>query len=258
MSLTRWDRAHHPLPAGARSAPEIVALPAGIPTPDQLFTFARDAELRFQTLRMRIEERTWGAAGERLLVTEVVISHPGKARITTTEPRLGTAANYEIWASDGEMVRTWSAVHGKATQRPVRPRPRGLDQRDLPGTSRVYTPLTALAAPSLPDTLVHPAGFCQNVLTTGTTRVVGADVVAGREVVVVACDHPRTTQLAGDRPDYRLEVAFDRADGVITRLVELQGERVTRQVLVTAYETEVAVPESTFHPEIPEGTHIIY
>jgi hypothetical protein len=110
----------------------------------------------------------------------------------------------------------------------------------------------------VPDTLVHPAGFCQNVLATGTTRVVGADVVAGREAVVVTCDHPRTTQLAGDRPDYRLEVAFDRTDGVITRLVERLGEQITRQVTVTAYETEVAVPESTFQPEIPEGTHIIY
>jgi hypothetical protein len=258
MSLTRWDHAHHPAPAGGRPSPEIVALPAGMPSVDQLFTFARDAELRFQTLRMRIDERTWGASGERHVVTDVVIQHPGRARITTSDPRLGTAANYEIWASDGETVRTWSAIHGKATLRPVRPGPRGLDQPDLPGASRVYRPLTALAAPSLPDTLVHPAGFCQNVLATGATRVLSADVVAGREAIVVACDHPRTTQLAGDRPDYGLEVAFDRTDGVITRLVERMGGEVTREVVVTAYETNVAVPEGTFSPEIPEGAHRIY
>jgi len=258
MSLTRWDRAHHPVPAGHQPSPEIVALPAGMPSVDQLFTFARDAELRFRSLRMRIEERTWGAAGERHLRTDVLIQHPGRARITTSQPSLATAANYELWASDGEMIWTWSGVHAKATVRPVRPRPRGLDQPDLPGTSRVYRPLTALATPSVPDTLVHPAGFCQNVLSTGTTSVVGADVVAGREAVLLDCHHPRTTQLAGDRPDYHLQVAFDRTDGVITRLVERLGDRVTREVVVSAYETDVAIPDGTFSPDIPEGAHRIY
>ena len=41
-----------------RRRPELVALPADeLPSVAELFTFMRDAELRFDTLRMRIEER---------------------------------------------------------------------------------------------------------------------------------------------------------------------------------------------------------
>ena len=58
MSSTRlWDRAASlPVPVDGRHRPELASLPAGLPDVDTLFTFARDAELRFETLRMRIEE----------------------------------------------------------------------------------------------------------------------------------------------------------------------------------------------------------
>src|SRR5436190_13718404 len=64
MTTERWDRAALvPVRRGERRA-EVVALPAGLPTVEELFTFMRDAERRFETLKMRIEERTWGARGE--------------------------------------------------------------------------------------------------------------------------------------------------------------------------------------------------
>ena len=57
MSTRLWDRAALvPVDAAGRF-PEIVALPATLPTVAELFTFMRDAELRFRTLRMRIDER---------------------------------------------------------------------------------------------------------------------------------------------------------------------------------------------------------
>ena len=65
-------------------------------------------------------------------------------------------ADYELWISDGDIVRTYASVHGLGTQRPVRNRPRGLDDPDFPGPSRVYEPLTALPMETLPDTFVHP------------------------------------------------------------------------------------------------------
>ena len=56
-SIRLWDRAADlPVPVGRRPRPELVALPPDtLPTLDALFTFMRDAELRFDTLRMRIE-----------------------------------------------------------------------------------------------------------------------------------------------------------------------------------------------------------
>lgn len=260
MSLPRvWSSAATAAPvAGSRRRAQLVALPAGLPTVEQLFTFARDAELRFDTLRARIEERSQGAQGERLVVTELVIRHPGHARTLTSEPALGTAANYEIWVTDGQMVRTYSAVHRRATERPVRNRVRGLGDQDIPAESRVYEPLTALAEPSVSNTLVHPAGFCQNVLATGDCRIVGTELVSGREAIVLECLHPRTTPLAGDRPDYAVTVSFDRRDGVISRLVETIDGAVTREIRITAYDTNIELPDATFELSVPEGTNLLY
>jgi outer membrane lipoprotein-sorting protein len=223
-----------------------------------LFTFARDAERRFASLKMRIEERSHGARGDRLVVLDVSIAHPGRSRILTSEPALGTAGSYDIWVSDGETVHTYTSRHRSATARPVRPTPRGLHQPDLPPSSRVYEPITRLPANSLPDTFVHPAGYCQNVLATGQCRVVGEAQVAGRQAVLLDCETPRTTLLAGDRPDYRIEVAFDRVDGVITRLVESMGGLVTRRAEVVAYDTDVDLPAQTFDLAVPEGARILY
>ena len=267
MSLPRiWDAAAghgagsagHGAGSAGRALPQIVSLPARLPSVADLFTFARDAELRFETLKLRIEDRTASAPGQRLVLIDLALAHPGRARILTSEPSLGTAANADIWLTDGEVVRTYSARHRNATERPVRPRPRGLDQPGIPGASQVYVPLTALAAPSLPETFVHPAGFCQNVLATGRCWISGSDVIAGREAIVLECDHPRTTQLAGDRPDYHVQVAFDRVDGLITRLVESMGGAVTREATVLAYDTNLALPDSTFQLSVPEGTNLLY
>ena len=69
MTSTRlWDRAAAlPVPADGRRLPELAALPIGLPTSTTLFDFMRDAELRFATLRMRIEERTRTARGEDVI-----------------------------------------------------------------------------------------------------------------------------------------------------------------------------------------------
>ncbi|HEX5822995.1 MAG TPA: hypothetical protein VFY18_00925 [Candidatus Limnocylindrales bacterium] len=264
MTSTRlWDRAADlPIPVGRRPRPELVALPPDdLPRLADLFTFMRDAELRFDTLRMRIEERTATTRGEHLVVVELALRHPKDARVTTTEPGHGTAGNYEVWVSDGETVRTYSAPHKLGTQRPVR-RPvqgvSGSDARDLPGTSRVYAPLTALPTETLPDTFVHPAGYCQNVLSTGDCRVTGLGEVAGRETVVVDCDHPRTIEMAADRPDFRIRINVDRTDGVILRLEEWIGGAVTRDARVTDYGPDAPLVPSTFEFSFPTGTTMLY
>src|SRR5204862_7093703 len=120
-----------------RRSPELAVLAPGLPDLPALFTFMRDAETRFQTLRFRIEETAATTRGDHLTVIETMLRHPGHARVTTSEPSRGTAANYEIWISDGEKVRTYSAPNRLGTQRPVRRTVVGLDDPDLPGMSTV-------------------------------------------------------------------------------------------------------------------------
>jgi outer membrane lipoprotein-sorting protein len=250
------------MPVGRRPRPELAALPADeLPGVAELFTFMRDAELRFDTLRMRIEEHTFGVAGEQVAVVDVALRHPNDARVTTSQPALGTAASYELWISDGAVVRTYSAPHRLGTERPVRRGVVGVsgrESRDLPGPSRVYIPLTALPMETLPDTFVHPAGYCQNVLSTGDCRVVGPDEIAGREALIVECRHPRTIEMSADRPDFRIRIAVDRADGMILRLEESIGGTVTRDARVTQYDPDAPLGPNTFDFTFPTGTTMLY
>lgn len=259
MSSTRaWDRAGSlPVPASGQARAEVAALRDELPSIADLFTFMRDAERRFSRLRMRIEERSSTARGEELAVTEVTIEHPGRAKLLTSWPDQGMSA-YELWLTDGETVRTYTASRRTGTRRPVRPILRGTGNRDLPGAARVYHPVTPLQMESLPDLFIHPAGYCQNVLATGDCRVTGTTTVAGREAVVLECDHPRTVEVTADRPDFAIRVAVDRLDGVILRLEESAGGHVTRDAVVTTYQPDATLPPGAFDFSFPSDTTFIY
>lgn len=253
-----WDRAALvPVRRGEKRA-ELAALPVELPSVPDLFTFMRDAERRFETLKLRIEERTYGARGQQVVTVDVALRHPGQARVVTTEPGAKAAGRHEVWISDGEVVRTYSAAHRLGTSRPIRNRPRGLSPRDYPGRSTVYEPITALPMETLAELFVHPAGYCQNVLATGDCWISGTERVAGREAIVVECDHPRTVEREVDRPDYHIQVAVDRLDGIVTRLVESVGDEVTRVAEATYVEPDAALPATTFDFEFPEGTTLLY
>jgi len=260
MTETRlWDRAAAlPDRMDGRRLPEVVALPAILPTVEELFDFMRDAELRFATLRLRIEERAQTTHGEEVTAMDAVLRHPGEAKVTTTRDAGPAKVDYEVWISDGDVVKTYASAHRLGTQRPVRNRPRGLDDPDFPGTSKVYEPVTALPMETLPETFVHPAGYCQNVLATGRCFVTGTAIVAGREAVILECDHPRTTELAGDRPDFHISIAVDRDTGVILRLTESIGGSVTRDAEVIELSPDVPLPPAVFHFVFPTGTTMLY
>jgi outer membrane lipoprotein-sorting protein len=255
-----WDRASFlPAPGTGRARPEIAALRADLPTVDELFTFMRDAELRFETLRMRIEEHAWNTRGEDVTLIEVLLRHPGEAKVLSSIPATGTAANYDAWVSDGRTVRTYVSGRKVGTRRPARPVVRGVaDDRDLRGSSRVYAPVTPLQAESLPELFIHPAGYCQNVLGTGSCTLTGITEVAGRAAIVLDCEHPRTVEVVADRPDFRVRIAVDRADGVILRLDEFIGGQPTRDAFVTSYAPNVVLPPSAFAFTFPPGTTFIY
>jgi hypothetical protein len=258
MSAQAWQRALVTAPSDGSRLPEIVALRPGLPSVGALFDFMRDAELRCTALRMRIEERIWATRGEQVGVSEVVLRHQGHARVATFAAGGGTAGNHELWISDGTIVRTYVGRDKRGTERPIRNRPRGLDDRDFPGRSKVYEPLTPLPTETLPELFVHPAGYCQNVLATGRCWVSGTDVVAGREAITLTCDHPRAIEWEADRADFRIELAVDRLQGVITRLVESIGGEVTRVATVVALDVDPPLPPDAFEFEFPPGTTILY
>jgi len=260
MTETRpWDRAAAvPALRDGRRLPEVPALADDRPTVAVLFDFMRDAELRFATLRMRVVERAFNARGEDVTTTDVMLRHPGDARVTTSRDGTTASGEYEVWVSDGDLVRTYSGNHRLGTQRPVRNRPRGLGDKDFPGPSRVYEPVTALPMETLADTFVHPAGYCQNVLATGRCTVTGSDVINGREAILLECDHPRTTQLPGDRPDFHISIAVDRETGVVLRLVESIGGVVTRDANVVDLAPDAALPQTAFDFAFPSGTSMLY
>ena len=260
MSTTaRWAAAAAlPLAADGERRPEIAQLPAGLPDVETLFTFMRDAELRFETLRLRLEEQTWVARDERVRLHELLLRHPGRARVTTIRPEDGTPTNHDVWLSDGQVVRTYRAGHQLGTFRPSRPRVAGLDGRDLPGTSRAYHPRTSLPPNSLVEMVVHPAGYCQNVLATGACRIVGSELIAGREAVVLESLHPRTIEMTADRPDHRLVLAIDRETGLVARLEERYGADVTRLVAATELAPDASIPDTAFTLAIPASTAMIY
>lgn len=260
MSSRVWDGAGVlPAVVGERRPVEMTALPAGLPTVDQLFTFMRDAEHRFETLRLRIEERTRTTRGEHLMVTETLLRHPGFAKVVTTVPGSGFNASYEVWVTDGETVRTYDAQRKLGTQRPVRPMVRGVaDGADLPGMSRVYVPLTQLPMETLPELFVHPAGYCQNVLATGVCRVTGVTELLGREAIIVESAHPRSVEVEADRPDFQVRVAADRGDGVILWLEESIAGDVTRDARATVYEPNAVLPPTAFDFTFPPDTTLLY
>jgi hypothetical protein len=255
-----WDRAASlPAPVDGRRLPAVPALEPGTPSVDELFEFMRDAELRFATLRMRIVELSRTAAGEQAVEMEIAIRHPGHARVMTTQKEDGgPVGEYEIWIADGDLVRTYASRHKLGTQRPIRNRPRGLDDRDLPGTSKVYEPLTALPMETLPETFVHPGGYCQNVLATGKCAVIGARVFRGRETIGLTSAHPRTIEMAADRPDFAVRIDVDRETGIIVHLAETVGGNVTREAEVLDLDPDAPLPPTIFDFRFPTGTTMLY
>lgn len=254
-----WDRAASlPVPVDGRRFPEVAALPPGLPSVSDLFDFMRDAETRFATLRLRIVETTRNARGDDATQLDIMVRHPGDAKVITSRPGAVIGGPYEVWISDGDLVRTYASAHGLGTQRPIRNRPRGLGDPDFPGASRVYEPVTALPMETLPDTFVHPAGYCQNVLATGDCEIRGEDDVLGRAAIVLDCAHPRAIERVADRPDFAIAITVDRELGIILRLVESIGGSVTRLAEVTDVGPDAPLPPSAFEFVFPTGTTMLY
>ncbi len=242
------DRSALPVPAPAeRLAPSLVVAPAPeAPSFSDLFTFMRDAELRFETLRLRLVDRTASTAGEAIETHEVWLRHPQHAKVVTRFEEHAARGASLVWVCDGLAVRTYDARRHTLSERPIRPRPEGITDDGLPSFARVYLPRTALPMESLPDTFVHPHGFCRNVLGTANLALLGTSRLRGREVYVLRADHPRTTEVLTDRPDRWLELAVDRLTGLMLLLVEHIGDQVVRHAEVTDLRLDEPISDDVF------------
>ncbi len=235
-----------------------VALADDTPSIEELFSFAREAELRVQTLRMTIEDRAVNARGEQVTISEVQLKHPGHARVTTRHGAGPMSRDYDIWLSDGETATSYQAATKLASVRKLPDRVEGSDQPDVPHFARQYAPLTRLPAGSLADTFIHPHGLFRNVLVTGPLAVIGTQPVAGREAVVVRARHPRSAKVLVDRPDRSIDVGIARDSGFVVLLTERIGETITRHAEVTTLELDPTLFDSAFELKLPTDTRKVY
>jgi hypothetical protein len=238
--------------------PDQPTLPTTEPEIRDLFRFMTEAELRFETLRMRIIDRRMTTHGDEVETHEVWLRHPGKAKVISTRGG-ALERDYEAWVSDGNQVHTYDAKGNTATIRRLPVRPVGADDPELPSYAQIYLPVTTLPAETLADTFVHPNGLCRNVLSTGVvTRRGTQELAGGRESILLRCDHPRTSHVLTDRPDHWLEVGVDLQTGIILLLAEHVGESLTRHAEVETIAVDEPIRDDVFKLHISADTRVLY
>jgi hypothetical protein len=245
-------------PTSAYRAPRLVALPSDAPTLGELFGFLADAELRIQSLRMRIRDMRVTARGEESIWIEVALRHPGFARVVTRRSEDSLGRDYDMWIADGELVRTFDASANAASVRPLRRGVVGAESGDLPGFARLTRPLTMLPAESLAETFVHPYHYMRNVLATGVISLVGVSAIANREALIIRSEHPRSTHVLTDRPDHWVEVGVDRQTGFLLLLAEHVGDHVSRHAEVSQLDIDPPIGDDVFSLHLSSDVRMLY
>jgi len=249
-----------PVQAGAEyRTPSIVTLGEEAPSLSELFSFMSEAELRVQSLRMRISETVLTARGDETAYLEVSLRHPGYARITRRRSDQPLSRDYDVWITDGHVVRTYDAASNNASTRPLRWGVVGGERPELPAFARLVTPRTPLPAESIAETFIHPHGYARNVLVSGPVSIVGTAVLAGdREAFIVRADHPRSAFVLNDRPDHWIELGVDRMTGFLLLLAQHVGDQVTRHAEVTSLEVDPILGDEVFELHLSSDVRMLY
>lgn len=245
-------------PAPVVPAPTRVALGDDVPSIEELFLFAREAELRVQSLRMTIEEHSMTARGEEIVRHEIQLRHPGQVRVTSRRSEEPLSKEYDVWLSDGHTAQVYKAANNSVSVRPLHGGVAGRDRADLPLPAQQYEVLTRLPSGTLADTFIHPHGLFRNVLVTGPLAIVGTESVGGREAIVVRTEHPRAALVLVDRPDRTVEVGIDRATGFLLSLTEKVADNVTHHAEVTSLEVDPTIFDSAFELKLSSDVRRLY
>ena len=96
------------------------------------------------------------------------------------------------------------------------------------------------------------------MLSTGECQVTGPEVIGGRETIGLTCQHPRTTELTADRPDYSIRIAVDRDTGIIVRLTESMAGEITRDAEAVDLDPDAVLQPTAFDFAFPTGTTMLY
>jgi hypothetical protein len=203
-------------------------------------------------------ERVANSRGEEVVRHEILVRHPGAARVTRRRSADPLSRDYDVWVSDGETITTFDAWDRLASVRRRMATVVGADRADLPARARIRPVLTPLPAPSLADAFVHPRGLLRHVVSSGPHRIAGTALVAGRETFIVEVDHPRSALVLSDRPDRGVTVAIDRMTGLVLLLLESIGEAVTRHAEVASLELDGPIPDETFRVHLGPDVRLIY
>lgn len=244
-------------PAAYR-APRLVALPTDAPSLAELFGFMADAELRVQSLRMRLRDTRITARGEETDWIDIALRHPGMARLTTSHSEDALGRDYHVWLCDGAVVRTFDAEANTASSRPLRRGVIGAEGADLPSFARLTPPVTYLPPESIAETFMHPYRYARNVLATGAVSMVGVSAIADREAFVIRSDHPRSTLVLTDRPDRWIEVGVDRETGFLLLIAEHIGDHVSRHAEVTGLDIDPPISDDTFALHLSSDVRMRY
>ena len=160
-----------------------------------------------------------------------MLRHPGAAKVTTTRPADGPSGRaYEVWISRRRArpdVRRRPRARHAATdpEPPARPGRPGLPGHRPGSTSRSRR---CPWRPSRTRSSIRPA-TARTCSRPGAARSPARRSSSAGRRSSSSCEHPRTTELAGDRPDFRISLAVDRETGGHRRAsVESIGGRVTR------------------------------
>jgi hypothetical protein len=247
-----------PVAPAVYRAPRLVALPSDAPSLGELFGFMADAELRVQSLRMRIQDLRITARGEDPLWIDIALRHPGHARVVTRRSEDALGRDYDMWITDGELVRTFDAQANAASVRPLKRGVVGAESPDLPGFARLTRSLTLLPADSLAETFVHPYHYARNVLATGVMSLVGVSTIANREALIIRSDHPRSTLVLTDRPDRWIEVGVDRQTGFLLLLAEHIGDHVARHAEVSLLDIDPTIGDDVFTLHLSSDVRMLY
>ena len=78
--------------------------------------------------------------GRAAVTVEVLLAHPGRARVTRRRSAEPLSRDYDVWSSDGTTVTTYDARSERASVRPVPRSVVGATRPDLPRFSQVYLP----------------------------------------------------------------------------------------------------------------------
>jgi hypothetical protein len=96
------------------------------------------------------------------------------------------------------------------------------------------------------------------VLFTGVVSRRGTAEIAGREAILVRCDHPRTSHVLTDRPDHWLEVGIDVQTGMLVLLAEHVGDQMTRHAQALTIALDEPIQDETFTLHLSSDVRKLY